>query len=97
MQASAEAALEEAVEKTGALGGLVLTLDPKNGDVLALAEAPGFDPNHFRDVPYPMTRALAFTDAVEPGSTLKSFVVAGALEAGVISPSTILSTGEGQN
>ncbi|MCG8591862.1 MAG: transpeptidase family protein [Proteobacteria bacterium] len=84
LQAEAERALRDAVAKHRARGGVIVTLDPKTGDILALAEAPGFDPNRFRDVPYPETRSRAFLDAVEPGSTLKSFLVAAALDAGVI-------------
>ena len=50
MQGAAEAALHDAVREHDAKGGMVITLDPKNGDVLALAEAPGFDPNRFREL-----------------------------------------------
>lgn len=95
MQGAAEAALREAVERHDALGGLVLTIDPKNGDVLALAEAPGFDPNDFRRLEYASTRARAFADVVEAGSTMKAFLVASALDAGVIDPEALLDTGEG--
>jgi len=95
MQGAAEAALAEAVAQHAALGGTVITLDPKTGDVLALAEAPGFDPNRFRDLDYAETRARAFTDLVEAGSTMKAFLVASALDAGSIAPETELDTGEG--
>lgn len=95
MQGAAEAALTEAVEKTGARGGLVLTLDPRNGDILALAEAPGFDPNRFRELDYAETRAHAFTDVVEAGSTMKTFLIATALEAGEISADLDIDTGDG--
>lgn len=95
MQGAAEAALAEAVEQHAALGGTVITLDPKTGDVLALAEAPGFDPNRFRDLDYADTRARTFTDLVEAGSTMKAFLVASALDAGRIATDTELDTGEG--
>ena len=95
MQGAAEAALSEAVEKHKALGGLVLTLDPKNGDVLSLAEAPGFDPNQFRELDYEITRARSFTDVVEAGSTMKAFLVASALDAGKIDADQEFDTGEG--
>jgi cell division protein FtsI (penicillin-binding protein 3) len=87
LQAEAEAALSDAVTATGAKGGFVIALDPANGDVLALAEAPGFDPNQFRKAKYAETRQRVFTDALEPGSTFKTFLVAGALERGAIRPS----------
>jgi cell division protein FtsI (penicillin-binding protein 3) len=95
MQGAAEAALHEAVDRHEAKGGLVLTLDPKNGDILALAEAPGFDPNRFRELDYEETRAKSFTDVVEAGSTMKAFLVASALEAGKIAPEDEFDTGEG--
>jgi cell division protein FtsI (penicillin-binding protein 3) len=84
LQAEAEAALSDTVAATGARGGFVIALDPASGDVLALAEAPGFDPNRFRSAHYPETRQRVFTDAFEPGSTFKTFLIAGALERGAI-------------
>ena len=84
MQAAAEHALKQAIERTGAKGGTVVTLDPKTGDLLALAEAPTFDPNNFRETRYERTRARAFADAMEPGSTFKIFLAAAALESGTI-------------
>ena len=47
MQAAAEEALHEAIEQSGARGGSIITLDPATGEVLALAQAPPFDPNQF--------------------------------------------------
>lgn len=95
MQGAAEAALAETVAKFRARGGLVLTLDPKNGDVLALAEAPGFDPNRFREIDYKSTRARSFLDTVEAGSTMKVFLAASALDQGSVDEATLLDTGEG--
>jgi len=63
LQADAESALAAAIEKTGAEGGIVVSMDPHSGEILALAEAPGFDPNHFRKVPFASTRSRAFLDA----------------------------------
>lgn len=84
LQAEAEAALADTVAATGAKGGVVIALDPASGDVLALAEAPAFDPNQFRKASYPGTRQRIFTDAFEPGSTFKTFLIAAALERGAI-------------
>lgn len=83
-QADAEAALSAAVAGSGAKGGLVLTLDAHSGEILALAERPNFDPNRFRDAEYAETRSRAFHDALEPGSTLKIFLLAGALDIGSV-------------
>ncbi|MEN8161430.1 MAG: penicillin-binding protein 2, partial [Myxococcota bacterium] len=84
LQAEAEATLAEVIEATGARGGLVVVLDPGRGDLLALAEQPGFDPSRFRTTPYAATRSRAFLDAADPGSTAKPFVVAAALEREVL-------------
>ena len=95
MQGAAEAALAEALTKYEAKGGYIVTLDPKTGDILALAEGPGFDPNHFRTLNYRETRARAFTDVMEAGSTMKAFLVASALDAGKMVPGDTFDTGEG--
>ena len=96
LQASAEGALATLVERTGSRGGAVITLDPKTGDILSLAEYPPTDPNVFRTVDFPSTRSKAFLDAVEPGSTLKIFLLAGALDAGVVRANEMFDTGEGR-
>jgi len=96
LQSEAEAALRETVRETRARGGMVVTLDPRSGAILALAQAPGFDPNRFRDTAFAQTRCRAFTDAVEPGSTLKAFLVAAALEADAVGPDQALDTGGGE-
>jgi len=84
MQAAADRALAEAIERTGARGGSVITLDPRTGEILALAQAPDFDPNEFRATPYASTGSWAIDAAVEPGSTLKVFLAAAALETGAV-------------
>jgi len=95
MQGAAEAALAAAIAERKAKGGFAITLDPKNGDVLALAEAPGFDPNRFRELDFAETRARSFSDVVEAGSTMKVFLAASALDNGDIDESLLLDTGEG--
>ena len=84
VQAEAELALAEGVAAARARGGVVVALEPKSGDIVALAEYPPFDPNAFRTTRFETTRSRAFLDALEPGSTMKPFVVAAALEKGVI-------------
>jgi cell division protein FtsI (penicillin-binding protein 3) len=95
MQAEAETALRDAIKKSGAKGGCVITYDPRNGEILALAEAPGFNPNDFRTVSYDKTGSPAFQDAVEPGSVFKAFLVAAALETRAIGPNQRIDTGDG--
>ncbi|HXV36010.1 MAG TPA: penicillin-binding transpeptidase domain-containing protein [Myxococcota bacterium] len=84
LQAQAEEALRETVKATRASGGVVVAMNPWNGDILALAENPGFDPNQFRTLDFSATRSRAFSDALDPGSTLKAFLVAAALDAHAI-------------
>ena len=95
MQGAAEVALSDAIQRYGAVGGLILTMDPKNGDILALAEAPGFDPNKFRHLDFHETRSRAFADTVEAGSTMKTFLVASALDARALEPDTLIDTEDG--
>jgi cell division protein FtsI (penicillin-binding protein 3) len=95
LQAQAVAALTAAVSEHDAKGGFVIAIDPQNGDLLTMAEAPGFDPNNFRHTHYKETRSRVFLDVVEPGSTLKPFVVAAAIDAGLIDHRTQFDTGEG--
>jgi cell division protein FtsI (penicillin-binding protein 3) len=86
LQADAEAALRATIEATGARGGVVISMDPRTGDILALAEVPAFDPNYFRELNYRATRSRAFLDAADPGSALKIFLMAAALERGAVAP-----------
>jgi cell division protein FtsI (penicillin-binding protein 3) len=86
LQADAEAALRATIEATGARGGVVISMDPRTGDILALAEVPAFDPNYFRELDYRATRSRAFLDAADPGSALKIFLMAAALERGAVAP-----------
>jgi len=70
-------------------------MNPWNGDILALAENPGFDPNHFRSLDFASTRSRAFEDAIDPGSTLKTFLIAAALEEGVIQLRDVIDCEDG--
>jgi cell division protein FtsI (penicillin-binding protein 3) len=86
LQHAAEAALDRALESTRARHATLVALDPHTGDVLAAAERPSFDANRFWQAHPSAHRARAFVDVFEPGSTLKPFVVAVALEAGAVDP-----------
>jgi cell division protein FtsI (penicillin-binding protein 3) len=84
LQHRAEVAIERARRETQARHATLLALEPRTGDVLAVAESPAFDPNRFwRENPSHF-RARAFSDAFEPGSTLKPFTIGIALETGAI-------------
>ncbi|MEE8313435.1 MAG: penicillin-binding protein 2 [Myxococcota bacterium] len=86
LQHIAERALERAVARSGARRGTLVALDPYSGELLIVAEVPTFDPNRFWLEDPARFRARAFVDAFEPGSTLKPFTIALALEEGVVAP-----------
>ena len=88
IQANAEQVLRETVTKWGAKGGTAIVLDPRNGDVLAMAVAPGFDANAFGSASADRRRNRAVTDVYEPGSTFKVVTVAAALSEKLVTPST---------
>ena len=79
-----ETHLKEAVLDKGAKGGLAIVMDPKTGEVLALANQLGFNPNNVEGLNPERWRNRAITDFFDPGSTFKPFLVAGALEEKII-------------
>jgi len=87
LQYVAERELDRRVTETRAKGGLVLVLDPRRGEILALAQNPSFDPNRRGGVDRERLRNRAVSDAYEPGSTLKGLLAAAALEHHVVAPS----------
>ena len=89
IQFIAENALNEAVEQFSAESGMAIVMDPQTGAVLAMANAPLFNPNTFGRFPRESWRNRAITDPYEPGSTMKIFTAAAALESGTCTPSTI--------
>ncbi|MBI2370332.1 MAG: PASTA domain-containing protein [Deltaproteobacteria bacterium] len=86
VQYIAEKELGRAVQEHRALGGTVIVMAPKTGEVLAIANAPGFNPNAPEGYTPARWRNRAVTDVFEPGSTFKLFLVAAALEEGVANP-----------
>ncbi|MBK7976215.1 MAG: PASTA domain-containing protein [Deltaproteobacteria bacterium] len=85
IQEAAEEELGAAVTRFGARAGTAVVLDPRTGDVLALAVAPTFNPNDLSRGNADLWRDRAVTDVFEPGSTLKPFTAAAALELGAVS------------
>jgi len=81
IQSLAYAALTDGIRKQRAKGGSVVVMDPRNGDILAMASWPGFNPNNFSQYSARQWRNRAITDMFEPGSTIKPFTVASALES----------------
>lgn len=88
IQYAAERALARGIERTGATSGSVVVVDPATGEILAMVNLPSYDPNARAEVPGDAIRNRAVTDVFEPGSTQKAVTVAGALESGLVTPST---------
>ncbi|MCP3975363.1 MAG: penicillin-binding protein 2 [bacterium] len=90
ISSAAQQILAQAVKDYNALAGTVLVMDILTGEVLAMVNAPTFDPNDRSDANPEAYRNRAVTDVYEPGSTLKVVTLAAALEEGVVTPSSIL-------
>jgi stage V sporulation protein D (sporulation-specific penicillin-binding protein) len=84
VQFIAERELEKLMVKTQAKAGAIVIIEPKTGDVLALANRPDFDPNKFGEYPDKNRRNLAISDAFPPGSTFKPVTASAALDEGVV-------------
>ncbi|MCF6523022.1 penicillin-binding protein 2 [Streptomyces sp. JJ36] len=88
IQWAAQRAITEQVRESEADGGYVVVQDPGTGELLALANAPGFDPNHIRRADSATLGNGALQDAYEPGSTAKVMSMAAVLEENVATPRT---------
>jgi cell division protein FtsI (penicillin-binding protein 3) len=87
--------LRNAVTEQRAKAGGVVVLDAQTGEVLAMANLPTYNPNNRGKLDPKRMRNRAVTDLFEPGSTLKPFTIATALEAGVVKPETVIQTAPG--
>lgn len=96
IQSIAFSALEQAVARSDAKAGSIVVLDLRSGEVLALANAPSYNPNDRAQLSGGDLRNRALTDAFEPGSTLKPFTIATALALGKVTPATRVDTDGGQ-
>jgi cell division protein FtsI/penicillin-binding protein 2 len=94
IQYLAEQTLVEALGTTGAESGTILVMDPRTGEILAMASYPTFDPNAFYDAPDGSLGNPAVSDQFEPGSIFKVLTMAIALDLGVVAPdSTYVDNG----
>jgi cell division protein FtsI (penicillin-binding protein 3) len=93
LQFLAHRELKAAVEAHRAKAGSLVILDAKTGEVLALVNQPDYNPNNRANVTGRQTRNRSVTDLFEPGSTMKPFTVAAALDAGIVTPDTQIQTG----
>ncbi len=88
--------LTEAVKQHKAKAGSVVVMDVQSGEVLALANYPSYNPNQRRNLTGEQLRNRALTDTFEPGSTMKPFIAALALEKGLVRPESIIQTAPGR-
>lgn len=96
VQYIASSALKSAIDKHQAKAGAVIVLDVASGEVLALANWPSYDPNVRGRFAADAIRNRVITDTFEPGSTMKPFAVATALELGKVRPETRIQTAPGR-
>jgi cell division protein FtsI (penicillin-binding protein 3) len=87
--------LNDAVALNHARAGAIVVLDARSGEILAMANTPGFNPNSRATFTVDGLRNRAVTDTFEPGSTMKPLFVSAALDAGVVRPDSIIDTGPG--
>ncbi|MBQ3310582.1 penicillin-binding protein 2 [bacterium] len=83
-----EQELLKVITKTKALRGTVIVLNPKNGEILAYAVYPYYDPNNYKKATYNQIKNWPLTDVFPPGSTFKVITVASAMDLGKINKST---------
>jgi cell division protein FtsI (penicillin-binding protein 3) len=96
IQFIAFSALRSAVDMHKAKAGAVVVIDAGSGEILALANWPSFDPNLRGSWNKEAVRNRVITDTFEPGSTMKPFTVAAALEAGKVTPGKTIQTAPGR-
>lgn len=96
VQSLAYSALKAAVEHHRAKAGAVIAIDVRSGEVLALANVPSYNPNNRARLTGAQLRNRVITDLFEPGSTLKPFTIALAIESGKMSRATVVDTAPGR-
>ena len=95
IQHVAEKELERAVQETSSIAGVVVVMDPRTGEILALANRPTFNPNKFGAYPSSRWRNRAVADAYEPGSMFKIITAAAGLGEKVVDPDEMIDCGHG--
>lgn len=95
IQFTAERELNAAMKTYEATGGALVVVDPANGEVLALASAPSYNPNDYSSADPDARRNRAIVDRFEPGSVMKVFAVASAIAAKSVAPDASIYCEEG--
>src|SRR5690606_17138798 len=95
LQSIVQEELVRGVEEADATWGTAIAMDPKTGAILAMANAPDYDPNRPAAFSEAARRNHAVADHLEPGSTFKLVTAVAALESGVVTPEDAIDTGDG--
>jgi len=93
----AERELDAALHTYEPKGASLVVVDPMTGEILALASSPGYNPNDYSDSDPEARRDRAVTDRFEPGSVMKPFLIAGALNAGSLKPTETIDCEHGSS
>jgi cell division protein FtsI/penicillin-binding protein 2 len=96
LQHIAERELRDGIAEHHARAGTAIVMDPRTGDILALANFPTFNPNAFNTAPEEARRNRAIQEIYEPGSTFKIVTASAALEEGVFRPTDLIDCGPGR-
>ncbi len=91
IQYIAQKHLKKGVEEFGASSGSVIVMEPKTGEILAMANMPEFDPNQWKQSAADALKNRCVTDVFEPGSTFKLVTLAAAIEEGIVTPETVFN------
>jgi cell division protein FtsI/penicillin-binding protein 2 len=91
IQHALEQALDKRMEECNSPRAMGVLMDPRSGEILALASRPAFDPNHYGDVDAELRKNRALIDVFEPGSVFKIVTAAAALEHGIVTPETVIN------
>lgn len=83
-----EKRLKEGIEKYGALSAMAAVINPKTGEIIAMASFPNFDPMNYKIYSEALYKNPFITDTYEPGSTFKPLVMSSALDAKLVTPKT---------
>lgn len=95
LQSILQEELVRGVEAADAVWGTAIAMDPETGAILAMANAPDYDPNRASAFSEAARRNHAITDQIEPGSTFKLVTAVAAIESGVVAPEDSIETGDG--
>jgi cell division protein FtsI (penicillin-binding protein 3) len=96
LQHVAERELQRGVVENHAAGGSAIIMNPRTGEILAMASEPTFNPNAYRQAEEVERRNRAVQDLYEPGSTFKVVTASAAIEDGVMPIGTLIDTSPGQ-